>query len=101
MAHAHQWRSGEQKVFETASPTGNLNYWTTAAPSSLLALRSRAAGFTLESIDPETKHIETLYTLKHSPTPFAGMSLTPDGKRVIFAELDRASSGLTLVDHFD
>jgi hypothetical protein len=27
--------------------------------------------------------------------------LTPDGKRIIFAELARASSGLTLVEHFE
>lgn len=103
-AEAGLWRmptSGgpEQKVFD-GPPTGNLNYWTLSG-TLLYSLSDRGSGFTLQSIDPETKHMQTLYTLKHSPTPFAGMSLTPDGKRVIFAELDRASSGLTLVDHYD
>jgi hypothetical protein len=42
-----------------------------------------------------------VYSLKHDPTPFAGISLTPDGKRIIFAELSRTSSGLTLVEHFE
>jgi hypothetical protein len=89
----------EQQVFD-GPPTGNLNYWTLSG-SLLYSLAEHGNDFALQSIDPDTKRSQTVYTLKHSPTPFAGMSLTPDGKRVIFAELDRASSGLTLVEHYD
>jgi Tol biopolymer transport system component len=103
-AQAGLWRipttgGPEEKVFD-GPPTGNLNYWTLSGPL-LYSLSDRGNAFTLQAIDPETKRTQILYTLKHSPTPFAGMSLTPDRKRVVFAELDRASSGLTLVEHYD
>jgi len=42
----------------------------------------------------------SIHVLRQDPTPLAGMSVSPDGKQLIFAELARASSGLTLVDHF-
>lgn len=98
------WRSpigggAEKKIFD-GPPTGNLNYWTLAG-NAVYSLSERAGQFTLQRIDPESGRAQPVYALKHNPTPFAGMSLTPDGKRIIFAELDRASSGLTLVDHFD
>lgn len=103
-AEAGLWRMSmnggpEQKVFD-GPPTGNLNYWTLNG-SLLYSLAEHGNGFTLQSIDPETRRSQTIYSLRHAPTPFAGMSLTPDGKRIIFAELDRASSGLTLVEHYD
>ena len=98
------WRSpvnggAEKKIFD-GPPTGNLNYWTLSG-NSVYSLADRDGRFTLQVVDPESGRSQTLYTLKHDPTPFAGISLTPNQKRVIFAELDRASSGLTLVDHFD
>ncbi len=89
----------EHKIFD-GPPTGNLNYWTLAG-RYVYSLSQQGNQFTLQRIDPETGHSQVVYALKHTPTPFAGISLTPDGKRVIFAELDRASSGLTLVEHFD
>ncbi len=89
----------EQRIFD-GPPTGNLNYWTLAG-QYVYSLSERGSQFTLERIDPETGHSQSVYVLKHDPTPFAGISLTPDGKRVIFAELDQASSGLTLVEHFE
>ena len=89
----------EKKIFD-GPPTGNLNYWTLWG-QYVYSLSERGGQFALERIDPETGHSQSVYELKHDPTPFAGVSLTPDGKRVIFAELDRASSGLTLVEHFE
>lgn len=89
----------ERKIFD-GPPVGNLNYWTLSG-SYAYSLSDRGGKFTLQRVDPETGRIQVVYALKHDPTPFAGVSLTPDGKRVIFAELDRASSGLTLVEHFD
>ena len=76
-AEAGLWRmptsgGSEQKVFD-GPPTGNLNYWTLSG-TLLYSLFDRGSVFTLLSIDPETKHAQTLYTLKHSPTPFAGIA---------------------------
>ena len=89
----------ERKIFD-GPPTGNLNYWTLGG-DSVYSLSDRGGQFTLQRIDPETGRTQIVYALKHDPTPFAGVSLTPDGKRIIFAELARASSGLTLVEHVE
>jgi Tol biopolymer transport system component len=88
-----------QKIFD-GPPTAYLNYWT-LSNEYVYSLSDRGGKFSLERIDPENGQSQTVYELKHGPTPFAGVSLTPDGKRILFAELARASSGLTLVDHFE
>ena len=89
----------EKKIFD-GPPTGNLNYWTLGG-DYVYSLSERDGRFALERVDPPTGRSTRVYTLKHDPTPFAGISLTPNGKRLIFAELDRASSGLTLVEHYE
>jgi Tol biopolymer transport system component/DNA-binding winged helix-turn-helix (wHTH) protein len=88
-----------RKIFD-GPPTGNLNYWTLNG-DSVYSLADQGGHFTLQRIDPDTGHTQVVYALKHDPTPFAGISLSPDGKRITFAELARASSGLTLVEHFE
>jgi len=98
------WRSPmsggpERKIFD-GPPAGHLNYWTLAG-NNVYSLSEQGEQFTLQRIDPENGHAQVVYSLKHDPTPFAGMSLTPDGKRILFAELARTSSGLTLVEHFE
>jgi Tol biopolymer transport system component len=89
----------ERKIFD-GPPTGNLNYWTLSG-NNIYVLSDQGGHFTVQRINIKTYKSETVYTLKHEPTPFAGISVTPDQKRIIFAELDQASSGLTLVEHFD
>jgi len=88
----------EQKVFD-GPPSGSQNYWTLGA-GSLYSLSDSGGQYSLQRIDPETGHTETMHTLKHDPTPFAGLSITPDGKMIVFAELARASANLTIVEHF-
>jgi Tol biopolymer transport system component/DNA-binding winged helix-turn-helix (wHTH) protein len=88
----------EQKVFD-GPPVGYQNYWTVSG-NSLYSLAQRNGHYAIERVDPETGTGRTIQVLKQDPTPLAGMSVSPDGKRLIFAELTRASSGLTLVDHF-
>jgi hypothetical protein len=88
----------ERKVFD-GPPVGYQNYWTLSG-NSLYSLAERNGHYTIERIDPETGTSRSIHLLKQEPTPLAGMSVGPDGKRLIFAELARASSGLTLVDHF-
>ena len=88
-----------QRIFD-GPPTANLNYWTLGG-GYVYSLSDRNGKFSLERIEPGNGQTQTVYQLKHDPTPFAGISLTPDGKRILFAELARASSGLTLVEHFE
>jgi len=88
----------ERKIFE-GPPSGSQNYWTLGG-GSLYSLSEQGGQFSLQRIDPETGHIQTVHILKHDPTPFAGLSIAADGKLIVFAELARASSDLTLVEHF-
>jgi Tol biopolymer transport system component/DNA-binding winged helix-turn-helix (wHTH) protein len=88
----------ERKIFD-GPPSGSQNYWTLGG-GSVYSLSDQGGRFSLQRIDPETGHTDTVHVLKHDPTPFAGLSVTPDGKLIVFAELARASSDLTLVEHF-
>ena len=88
----------ERKIFD-GPPSGSQNYWTLGG-GSVYSLSDQGGRFSLQRIDPETGRTETVHVLKHDPTPFAGLSITPDGKLIVFAELARASSDLTLVEHF-
>ncbi len=92
--------SGEEKKVFDGPPAGNLNYWTVSG-NNIYVLSDQGGHFTIQRVDTKSGSSGTVYTLKHKPTPFAGISVTPDQKRIIFAELDQASSGLTLVEHFD
>lgn len=88
----------EQKIFD-GPPSGSQNYWTLGG-DSVYSLADKKGSFSLQRIDPETGLAQTVHVLNHDPTPFAGLSITPDGKLIVFAELARASSDLTLVEHF-
>lgn len=88
----------EQKIFE-GPPVGSQNYWTLSG-SNVYALSNQGGHFSLQRIDPETGHTQTVHVLEHDATPFAGISIAPNGKLIVFAELARASSDLTLVEHF-
>jgi Tol biopolymer transport system component/DNA-binding winged helix-turn-helix (wHTH) protein len=89
----------EKKIFD-GPPTGSLNYWTLSG-NYIYSLSDEDGQFTLQKIEPEQGKSQAIYTLKHDPTPFAGVSVSPDQKHIFFAELDRASSNLTLVEHFE
>jgi Tol biopolymer transport system component/DNA-binding winged helix-turn-helix (wHTH) protein len=87
-----------RKIFDKL-PAEYLNYWT-LFKGNLYTLAQDGEQLSLQRIDPETGHAQVVHVLKHEATPFAGLSLTPDGQRIVYAELVRASSGLTLVENF-
>jgi len=89
----------EQKIFD-GPPTGHLNYWTVGR-GYVYSLFEQGGHFTLQRIDPETGRVQFVHALKHDPTLFAGLSLTPDGKRILFAVQEQVSSGLTLVERIE
>lgn len=98
------WRSPlaggpERKVFD-GPPSDHLNYWTVGR-GYVYSLFEQGGHFTLQRIEPETGRVQFVHTLKHDPTLFAGLTLTPDGKRILFTVQEQVSSGLTLVEHFD
>ena len=73
------------------------DYWTLSR-SNVYALSDQGGHFSLQRIDLETGRTQTVHVLEHDATPFAGISIAPNGKLIVFAELARASSGLTLVE---
>lgn len=90
--------ASERKIFDGPS-TDSPAYWT-VYKDKLYALHEPGGLATIEEIDAATGHHKVVYTLKHAPTPFAGLSVTPDGSHIILAELTQASSGLMLIEHF-
>jgi Tol biopolymer transport system component/DNA-binding winged helix-turn-helix (wHTH) protein len=88
----------EMKISELP-PGGSQDYW---APTSagIFILRNDKAGSNIVLLDPDTRTMKTIYKLQHDPSPFAGLTITPDGKQLLFAQLARAQSHLTLVEHF-
>ena len=88
----------EQKIFH-GPPSGYQNYWTVAG-RSVYALAARNKEFDLVRIDPDNTHTFVIYTMRLGPIPFAGLTVTPDEKQLLFAPLGSAESTITLVDHF-
>ena len=88
----------EQKIYD-GPPMGEQNYWSLSR-ADVYALSKEGGRRTLVRIEPETGHVTPIYTLKHEPTPFAGLAITPDGKHLLFAELMAAGSNITLVENY-
>jgi Tol biopolymer transport system component/DNA-binding winged helix-turn-helix (wHTH) protein len=97
------WRralsGGQETKISDNPPVDSQDYWVMTARGIYL-LAEQGNGYELALLDPDTGKTHTVYTLKHDPSPFAGLAVTPDGKRLLFAELARAESNITLVDHF-
>jgi Tol biopolymer transport system component/DNA-binding winged helix-turn-helix (wHTH) protein len=88
----------EQKIFDGPS-LGNQDYWTVFG-NDLYVLSSESGSRNIVHVDPETGQARIVYTLKHDPAPFAGLTVSPGGKQLLFAELLEARSNITLVEHF-
>jgi len=88
----------EQKIFDGPS-LGNQDYWTVFG-NDLYVLSSESGSRNIVHVDPETGQARIVYTLKHDPAPFAGLTVSPSGKELLFAELLEARSNITLVEHF-
>ena len=86
----------ERKVFD-GPPAGYPDYWTLSR-DGVYALSIVGQQFALSRIDPETGQARVLDLLKYSPT--VGLSISPDGKKMVYSGLISASSHLTLVEDF-
>jgi Tol biopolymer transport system component/DNA-binding winged helix-turn-helix (wHTH) protein len=87
----------EQKILDGPS-VGNQNYWTLFGND--LYVLSGSNERSLLKFDPDTRQTNLVYTLEHDPAPFAGLTISPNGKHLLFAELLEAKSNITLVEHF-
>jgi Tol biopolymer transport system component/DNA-binding winged helix-turn-helix (wHTH) protein len=86
----------ERKVFD-GPPAGYPDYWTLSR-DSVYALSIVGHQFALSRIDPQTGQARVVDLLKYSPT--VGLSISPDGKKMVYSGLISASSHLTLVEDF-
>jgi len=86
----------ERKLFD-GPLAGYPDYWTLSR-DGIYALSILGQQFALNRIDPLTGHARVLDTLEYSPT--AGLSISPDGRKMVYSGLISASSHLTLVDDF-
>ena len=86
----------ERKLFD-GPPADYPDYWTLST-DGIYALSIVGQQFALSRIDPKTAHARVLDTLKYSPT--VGLSISPDGKTMVYSGLISASSHLTLVENF-
>lgn len=86
----------ERKVFD-GPPAGYPDYWTLSR-DGVYALSIVGQQFALSRIDPQTGQARVLDLLKYSPT--VGLSISPDGKKMVYSGLISASSHLTLVEDF-
>jgi Tol biopolymer transport system component/DNA-binding winged helix-turn-helix (wHTH) protein len=86
----------ERKVFD-GPPAGYPDYWTLSRDDAY-ALSIVGQQFALSRIDPQTGQARVLDLLKYSPT--VGLSISPDGKKMVYSGLISASSHLTLVEDF-
>jgi len=87
----------EQKIFDGPS-IGNQDYWTVSG--NYLYVLSGSSGHNLVRIDPDTGQSSVVYTLEHDPALFAGLTVSPNGKELFFAELLEAKSNITLIEHY-
>lgn len=88
---------GHERKFFDGPPADYPEYWT-VSNGGIYALSMVNQQFALSRIDPQTGTARVLDTLKYSPT--VGLSVTPDGKKMIYSGLISASSHLTLVENF-
>jgi Tol biopolymer transport system component/DNA-binding winged helix-turn-helix (wHTH) protein len=86
----------ERKIFD-GPPAGYPDYWTLSS-DGIYALSIVGQQFALTRIDPQTGQERVLDLLKYSPT--VGLSIAPDGKKMVYSGLISASSHLTLVEGF-
>jgi Tol biopolymer transport system component/DNA-binding winged helix-turn-helix (wHTH) protein len=86
----------EREVFG-GPPEGYPDYWT-ISKDGVYALSIVGQQFALSRIDSQTGQTRVLDLLKYSPT--VGLSISPDGKKMVYSGLISASSHLTLVEDF-
>lgn len=86
----------EKHVFD--GPAADYPEFWTLSQAGIYALSTVDQRYALFRIDPRTGQARMLDLLKHSPT--VGLSISSDGKELIYSGLITASSHLTQVENF-
>jgi Tol biopolymer transport system component/DNA-binding winged helix-turn-helix (wHTH) protein len=98
------WRvpvsGGEEAKILSQPGVGYWGYWCFRG-NELLYVTSSQGSPAIESYDLVTGRTKSIFQLQHAPPPFAGLTASPDGNSLVFADLTEAGSQITLVENFE
>jgi Tol biopolymer transport system component len=98
------WRvpvsGGEEAKILSQPGVGYWGYWCFRG-NELLYVTSSQGSPAIESYDLLTGRTKRIFQLQHAPPPFAGLTASPDGNSLVFADLTEAGSQITLVENFE
>ena len=84
----------EEKILDLPR-LGYWGYWS-LANDGIYYLRNN----TIEFKNTNTGAVTRILQLDHTPPPFAGMTVSPDGASLLFTDITEISSNITLVENF-
>lgn len=80
-------------------PLGFWGYWT-LSNDNLYYLDSSSSKPELRAYDPASRRPSRVYALDHLPPSFAGLTVSPDKKWLLFTDLSDSGSHITLATNF-
>lgn len=96
------WRipvgGGDEVQIAPQPRVGYWGYWT-VAKQGLYYLNSTTTPNTIDLATPDGKVVH-VRTLKGTPPPFAGITVSPDGQSLLYTDLTEVGSHITLVENF-
>ncbi len=96
------WRvsvdGGDETQIATQPQVGYWGYWT-VGKRGLYYLNSKGTTNTIDLATTDGKVIH-VRRLEGTPPPFAGITVAPDGKSLLYTDLTEVGSHLTLVENF-
>jgi len=92
-------QGGEEAQILKQPAVGDWGYWN-VWKDSIYYLDTAGNTTVINAFNTTTRRTTRVYTLERTPPPFAGITVAPDGKSLIFTDLTEAGSHITLVENF-
>ena len=97
------WRvpveGGEETEVMNQPALGNWASWTLSG-NSIYYLRESDKATAIEVLHLETGRTQRIHSLERAPAAYSGLTVTPDGKSLVYTDLTEAGSHITLVQNF-
>jgi len=88
----------EQQIIDQPR-VGYWGYWS-VAEKGIYYLNKRNSKSTFEFSDLQGEHRAVMHTLDHNPPPYAGLTVTPDERSLLYNDEVEVGSHITLVEGF-
>ncbi len=96
---AATFENSDEILVSKVNDEGFQNAWTLAANRIYFIARTDRAPYKIKFYDPVTQRISEIAEAdKFNPSGFAGMTVSPDGKIIVFAQFDQNASNITLAE---